>query len=78
FAMEDPFLKKRISQITEETPAEEIAVLVEEVKKTGAKQAEDVATTYLKKAVEILDSLPQVPELKPLKQIVRVLDKRNY
>lgn len=37
FAMEDPFLKKRISQVTEETPAEEIAVLVEEVKrrKTG-------------------------------------------
>ncbi|MCH3176451.1 polyprenyl synthetase family protein, partial [Listeria monocytogenes] len=27
FAMEDPFRKKRISQITEETPAEEIAVV---------------------------------------------------
>ncbi|MBC2019286.1 heptaprenyl diphosphate synthase component II [Listeria seeligeri] len=78
FAMEDPFLKKRISQVTEETEAEEIAALVAEVKKTGAKKAEDVATAYLKKALATLDSLPQVPELKPLKQIVRVLDKRNY
>ncbi|EFS02699.1 heptaprenyl diphosphate synthase component II, partial [Listeria seeligeri FSL S4-171] len=44
----------------------------------GAKKAEDVATAYLEKALATLDSLPQVPELKPLKQIVRVLDKRNY
>lgn len=51
---------------------------MEEVKKAGAQKAEDIATAYLKKAVAILDLLPQVPELKPLKQIVRVLDKRNY
>lgn len=46
--------------------------------KNRSKTGRRCRNNLLEKAVEILDSLPQVPELKPLKQIVRVLDKRNY
>lgn len=79
FAMRDPLLKKRISRVTEDSTDEEITHLVDAIKASGAIEAsEQVATAYLKKAMAILDSFPTSKEIKPLKQIVKMLDKREY
>ncbi|EIA20908.1 heptaprenyl diphosphate synthase component II [Listeria fleischmannii] len=79
FAMRDPLLKKRISRVTEDSTDEEINHLVDAIKASGAIEAsEQVATAYLKKAMAILDSFPTSKEIKPLKQIVKMLDKREY
>ncbi len=79
FAMQDSLLKKRISRVTEETSAEEMVHLVAAIKASGAiEQSEQVATSYLTKAMAILDTFPASKEMKPLKQIVKMLDKRDY
>ncbi|KMT61313.1 heptaprenyl diphosphate synthase component II [Listeria fleischmannii 1991] len=79
FAMRDPLLKKRISRVTEDSTDEEITHLVDAIKASGAiEESEQVATAYLKKAMAILDTFPSSKEIKPLKQIVKMLDKREY
>ncbi|WP_099222268.1 heptaprenyl diphosphate synthase component II [Listeria costaricensis] len=79
FAMEDPLLRKRIKRMTSETEAAELDAVVLAIKKSGAvEQAEKVASLYLHKASQLLDDFPQSKELKPLRQIVKMLDRRDY
>ncbi|EUJ32927.1 heptaprenyl diphosphate synthase component II [Listeria floridensis FSL S10-1187] len=79
FAMQDPLLRKRIRRVTEETPKEEMNHLVEAIRTSGAiEKSEQVATNYLNKAASILDEFGNQKEVKPLRQIIKMLDKRDY
>lgn len=79
FAMQDPLLCKRIERVTETTSKEEIEHLVEAIRSSGAiEKSEQVATDYLNKAARILDEFGNRKEVKPLRQIIKMLDKRDY
>ncbi|WP_239254545.1 heptaprenyl diphosphate synthase component II [Listeria ilorinensis] len=79
FAMEDPLLRRRIKRITSETEPAELDAVVLAIKKSGAvEQAEKVASLYLHKANQLLHDFQQSKELKPLRQIVKMLDQRDY
>ncbi|MHC5279756.1 heptaprenyl diphosphate synthase component II [Listeria kieliensis] len=79
FAMQDPLLRKRIERVTKTTSKEEIDYLVEAIRSSGAiEKSEQVATDYLNKAAGILGEFGHRKEVKPLRQIIKMLDKRDY
>ncbi|WP_163654207.1 heptaprenyl diphosphate synthase component II [Listeria sp. PSOL-1] len=79
FAMKDPLLAKRIACVTSETNSDEMKRIIQAIIDSGAiKKAEEVATAYSNKALQILNELPQTKELKPLRQVVSALNKRSH
>ncbi|WP_059170959.1 heptaprenyl diphosphate synthase component II [Bacillus sp. FJAT-27445] len=79
YAMADPAIKAKVSKIGEHTTQVELAEVIEVIKNSGAiGKSYELSNRYLKKAMDILDGLPQNRSKKTLRDIANFIGKRKF
>lgn len=79
YAMADPHVKDKIIRINEHTSRKDLDEVIEAIKKSGAiEKSLDLSDRYLKKALAILEGLPQNRAKKTLKDIAKFIGKRKF
>ena len=78
-AMKNPDLKELIKTVNDKTPKDEMLVIIQAIKASGAiDQAVKVSEKYLKKAFAELEGLPENKARSTLSQIARNIGKRKF
>ncbi|WP_071461238.1 heptaprenyl diphosphate synthase component II [Bacillus massilinigeriensis] len=79
FAMEAKDVKMRITNVHEHTDKEEIAKIISLIKRTGSiDRSLAMSDLYLKKALDVLDTLPSNRAKRTLKDIAKFIGKRRF
>ncbi|RDU36346.1 heptaprenyl diphosphate synthase component II [Neobacillus piezotolerans] len=79
YAMADSHLKEKIVRINEHSSRKDLDEVIETIKNSGAiEKSLDLSDRYLKKALAILDGLPQNRAKKTLKDIAKFIGKRKF
>ncbi|MGE6258840.1 heptaprenyl diphosphate synthase component II [Heyndrickxia sporothermodurans] len=79
YAMENPSVEKMIKTVSESTTKEEMKNLIINIKETGAIEKSNLLSQrYLKKAMDILEQLPNNRIRKSLIDVANFIGKRKY
>lgn len=79
YALQQPQLAKLIRTVHEDMKLEELQPILESIKQSGAiEKSIDLSNTYLDKAFDILELLPESKNTDYLYEIARFIGKRKY
>jgi heptaprenyl diphosphate synthase len=79
YAMEDECIRQKIIKVNEDTERAEMDEIISLIKSSGAiEKSLQVSDLYLKKALAILEELPQNRAKNTLRDIAKVIGKRNF
>jgi len=79
YAMEDEYIRQKIIKVNEDTERPEMDEIISLIKSSGAiEKSLQVSDLYLKKALAILEELPQNRAKNTLRDIAKVIGKRNF
>jgi heptaprenyl diphosphate synthase len=79
FAMQDAQLREKITTVNEQTPAEEMSVLIDAIKRSNAiEEAMNVSDRYLQKALHSIKPLPRGQAKIALRSIAKYIGKRKF